>query len=73
MTSVCPDTGTYSQKYKFRCLARHVCHIIGKDARMLWLQRYAKKNGLKAMLKLKQQVEHEWPTRNQPLQESINV
>lgn len=64
---VCPTTGTYSPGYRFRCLARHVCHIVGREARELWLSQYAKKNGLAAMLKLKQQVVHEWPTRNQPI------
>ena len=35
--SVCPTTGTYSPEYRFRCLARHVCHIVGREARQLWI------------------------------------
>lgn len=77
---VCPTTGTYSKEYMHRCLARHVCRIRGRQARQLWLIQYARKrgygstnqkvhkHGVAAMLKLKRTIEHEWPTRHQPIQ-----
>lgn len=65
---LCPSTGTYSEQYKFRCLARHVANIVGRQARRHWLAMYAKKNGLKAAMKLEALVHVEFPTRREPIE-----